>query len=73
MIHSFLLAVLLTNSVPVSKAQTLRPWWWRKKRIPSRGYQELFQLHICRTMFVDIADTTVPNLIYVLNNDMFTT
>ena len=31
----------------------------------SRGYQELWQVHICGTMFVDIADTTVPNLIYV--------
>ena len=31
----------------------------------SRGYQALCQVHFCRTMFVDIADTTVPNLIYV--------
>ena len=31
----------------------------------SRGYQELWKVHFCRTMFVDIADTTVPNLIYV--------
>jgi hypothetical protein len=34
--------------------------------IPSRGYQELCQVHFCRTMSVDISDTTVPNLIYVL-------
>jgi hypothetical protein len=36
-----------------------------KKRSPSRGYLVLCQVHFCRTMFVDIADTTVPNLIYV--------
>jgi len=38
----------------------------QKKRILSRGYQELFQVHFCKTMFVDVANTTVPNLIYVL-------
>jgi hypothetical protein len=27
-----------------------------------QSYQELCQVHFCRTMFVDIADTTVPNL-----------
>ena len=36
----------------------------------SRGYQELWQVHFCRTMFVDIADTTVPNLIYVLKKNV---
>ena len=46
---------------------------WRKyyDRL-GRGYQELWQVHFCRTMFVDIADTTVPNLIYVLKNRMLT-
>jgi hypothetical protein len=28
----------------------------------------LCQVHFCRTMFVDIADTTVPNLIYTWND-----
>jgi hypothetical protein len=41
-----------------------------------RGYQELCQVHFCRisTMFVDIADTTVSNLIYnvYLKNEMLT-
>ena len=32
-----------------------------RKRIPSRGYQELFKVHFCRMMFVDIADTAVLN------------
>ena len=32
---------------------------------PSIGYQELCHVHFCRTMFVDISNTTVPNLIYV--------
>ena len=36
-----------------------------KKSSPSRGYQELCQVHFCRMMFVDISDTAVPNLIYV--------
>ena len=31
---------------------------------PSRGFQELCQVHFCRAMLVDNADTTVPNLIY---------
>jgi len=31
----------------------------------SRGYQELFQVHFYGTIFFDIADTTIPNLIYV--------
>jgi hypothetical protein len=35
-----------------------------------RGYQELCQVHLCRTMFVDIADTKVPNLIYILKNNV---
>ena len=41
-------------------------------RISSRGYQELCQVHFCRVMFVDIADMTVPNLIYALKNEMLT-
>jgi len=44
-----------------------------KKRVPSRGCQELCQVNFCRMMFVDIADTTVPNLIYVLKSEMLTT
>jgi hypothetical protein len=35
-----------------------------------QSYQELCQVHFCRTMFVDIADTTVPNLIYVKKNNV---
>ena len=30
---------------------------------PSRGYQELCQVHFCRRMSVDISDMTVSNLI----------
>ena len=30
------------------------------------------QVPFSKTMFVDIADTTVPNLIYVIKNEMFT-
>jgi hypothetical protein len=37
----------------------------KKNSSPNRGYQELCQVHFCRMMFVDISDTTVPNLIYV--------
>jgi hypothetical protein len=33
-----------------------------RKRIPSRGYQELFQAHLCRMVFVDIADTKPKNI-----------
>ena len=35
------------------------------KSSPRRGYQELCQVHFCRTMIVYIAETTVANLIYV--------
>ena len=35
-----------------------------------QSYQELCQVRFCRTMFVDIADTTVPNLIYVKKNSV---
>ena len=73
MIHSFSLAVLFTNSVLFRKHKPHDLDDDIKKHIPSRGYQELCQVHLCRTMFVDIADTTVPNLIYVLKTEMFTT
>ena len=36
----------------------------RKKCSHNRGYLELCQIHFCRTILVDIADTTVLNLIY---------
>ena len=32
----------------------------------------MYQVHSCRTMFVDIADTTVPNLIYVFKQILST-
>ena len=42
----------------------------KKNSSPCRGYQELCQVHFCRTMFVDISDTTVPNFILCLKYEM---
>ena len=58
------LAVLFTNAVPVWKHKG-HDLHYDVKSSPYRGYQELCQVLFCRTMFVDIADTTIPNLIYV--------
>jgi hypothetical protein len=52
--HPFSLKVLFTNDYDVKKNSS-----------PSSGYQELYQVHFCRMMFVDISDTTVPIFIYV--------
>ena len=73
MIHSFSLAVMFPISFLFRQHKRHNLDDVVSKRIPSRDYQELFQVHFCRTMCVDIDDTTVPNLIYVLQNEMFIT
>jgi hypothetical protein len=61
-----LLAVLFTNAVPVCKHKRHElDYDVEKISSPSKGYQELCQVHFYRMMVVDISDTTVPNLIYV--------
>jgi hypothetical protein len=45
---------------------------WRKKlwRL-DRGYQELCKVHFCRTMFVDISNTTILTFIWTCNNEWY--